>query len=264
MRRYYTSAIIHVKHFLIAIASIMPASTYKITVMKNVSAEQITHFNAQAHQWWDPEGPLATLHHITPARIEFILRNCDVRDKTVVDLGCGGGLVSEALTEHGAKVTGIDLAEEALTVARLHALEQELEIDYQCIDVTDYATHHPASFDVVTCLDMLEHVPDPAAIIKATSDLLKPGGWAFFSTLNRTLKAKILAIGAAEYVLGIVPKGTHRFEDFIKPHELEHWARHNSLTLKDESGLCYNPLFKQATLCDDLSINYLMAFQKDA
>lgn len=232
--------------------------------MDNVAPEQLAHFNAQAHQWWDPEGPLATLHHITPARVEFVQRNCDVRDKAVADIGCGGGLVSEALAQMGAKVTGIDLADEALTAAQLHALEQGLEIDYQCVDVGAFATQHPEAFDVVTCLDMLEHVPEPAEIVRAVATLLKPGGWAFFSTLNRIMKAKLLAIGAAEHLLGLVPKGTHQFENFIKPHELEHWARNSGLRLKDESGLCYNPLFKQAILCDDLSINYLMAFQKDA
>ena len=228
----------------------------------NHDTQTLAHFNAQAHQWWDENGPLATLHHITPTRIQFINQHIAPKGLRMLDIGCGGGLVSEALARQGAQVTGIDLAEDAITTARLHALEQGLDIDYQVISAEDFATQHPGAFDAVACLDMLEHVPEPAQIVRAAARVLKPGGWAFFSTLNRTLKARLLAIGAAEHLLGLVPVGTHAFEQFIKPHELDHWARAAGLSLRDERGLCYNPLTRSARLCDDLSINYLMAFQK--
>ena len=228
----------------------------------NHDTQTLDHFNAQAHQWWDENGPLATLHHITPTRVQFVTQHLDPEGLRILDIGCGGGLVAEALARQGAQVTGIDLAEEAITTARLHALERGLDIDYQVISAEDFAARHTGAFDAVTCLDMLEHVPEPADIVRATAQALKPGGWAFFSTLNRTLKARLLAIGAAEHLLGLVPAGTHAFEQFIKPHELDHWARAAGLSLRDESGLCYNPLTRSARLCDDLSINYLMAFQK--
>ena len=228
----------------------------------NHDSQTLEHFNAQAHQWWDEAGPLATLHHINPARIQFVTRHIDPDGLRILDIGCGGGLVAEALAQQGAQVTGIDLAEEAITTARLHALAQNLSIDYQVMAAEDFAAQHEQTFDAITCLDMLEHVPDPARIVQAAAQALKPGGWAFFSTLNRTFKARWLAITAAEHLLRLVPPGTHKFDQFIKPHELDHWARAANLSLRDESGLCYNPLTRSARLCDDLSINYLMAFQK--
>ncbi len=230
----------------------------------NQDIQQLEHFNRHAQQWWDPNGPLATLHHINPARMAFIERHVSLTGKKVVDIGCGGGLAAEAMARAGAKVVGIDMACDVIEMAKLHALESGLNIDYRCVTAETLAETLPGHFDVVTCLDMLEHVPEPAQIVRAAAQLLKPGGWAFFSTLNRTLKARLLAIGAAEHLLGLVPQGTHAYELFIKPHELDHWARASGLALRDEAGLCYNPLSRQAHLCDDLSINYLMAFQNDA
>lgn len=230
----------------------------------NQDVQQLEHFNRHAQQWWDPHGPLATLHHINPARMAFVERHVDLNGKRVADIGCGGGLAAEAMARKGAEVVGIDMACDAIEIARLHALESGLDIDYRCTSAESLAAQEPGEFDIVTCLDMLEHVPQPAEIVRASAQLLKPGGWAFFSTLNRTFKARLLAIGAAEHLLGLVPQGTHEFDKFIKPHELDHWARASGLSLRDEAGLCYNPLARQAHLCDDLSINYLMAFQKDA
>ncbi|WP_294946740.1 bifunctional 2-polyprenyl-6-hydroxyphenol methylase/3-demethylubiquinol 3-O-methyltransferase UbiG [Sulfurivirga sp.] len=230
--------------------------------MSNANPDALQHFDAQAHQWWDENGPMATLHQITPARVEFVERNMPLEGMRLCDIGCGGGLVSEALARKGAQVTGIDLAEEALTVARLHALESGLTIDYRPISAEALAEEMAGQFDGVTCLDMLEHVPEPAEVVRAAAHLLKPGGVAVFSTLNRTLKARLLAVELAEKVLGLLPRGTHDPEHFIRPHELEHWARASGLRLKDESGLCYSPLSHSARLCDDLSINYLMAFEK--
>jgi len=230
--------------------------------MQNQDENELNHFSAQAAHWWDKNGPLKTLHDINPARVAFINQHQSIAGLKIVDVGCGGGVLSEALAKQGAQVTGLDLAEPLLEQAKLHALENKLSINYQEINVENYAELHPNSFDIVTCMEMLEHVTDPEAIINACTKLLKPNGWLFVSTLNKTTKARLLGIWAAEYVLRIVPTGTHDADKFIAPHTLAKWGRDNGLDVKKLTGLHYNPLTRQAKLQMPADINYLMAFQK--
>jgi 2-polyprenyl-6-hydroxyphenyl methylase/3-demethylubiquinone-9 3-methyltransferase len=230
--------------------------------MQNQDTDELNHFSAQATHWWDKNGPLKTLHDINPARLSFIHQHQPVKGLNLVDVGCGGGILSEALAKQGAQVTGLDLAAPLLKQAKLHALESKTSINYQEINVEHYAELHPNSVDIVTCMEMLEHVPDPQAIIKACTRLLKPNGWLFVSTLNKTTKAKLLGVWAAEYVLGIVPTGTHDADKFIAPHTLAKWGRDNGLDVKQLIGLHYNPLTRQAKLQMPADVNYLMAFHK--
>lgn len=225
--------------------------------------KEIEQFDGQAAFWWDTEGPFKTLHQINPTRLQYIQQFAQLNQQKVLDVGCGGGILSEALANNGAKVTGLDLSEASLQTAKMHLFESGLEVDYQCVSIEDFATQHPASFDVVTCLEMLEHVPDPESIIDACLQALKPGGWLFLSTLNRTPKAMMLGIFAAEHVLKIVPKGTHHFDQFIKPSELVKVLQQKPVDIVDLSGMRYNPITQSASINpQDLEINYLVAVQK--
>lgn len=232
----------------------------------NVSPREIQKFDQNAHLWWDPEGPYWTLHKVNPLRIRFIEAITLVQGRTVVDVGCGGGILSEALAKRGAKeVLGIDLAGELLEVAELHALDQGVEnLRYQKIAVEELAERMASKFDIVVCMEMLEHVPRPHKVVEACAHLVKPEGFVFFSTLNRTLKAYLLAILAAEHLLGMIPKGTHEYEKFIKPSELTAWARKARLEPVAIRGISYNPLSKRFFLTDDIEVNYLLAFRKAA
>ncbi len=225
--------------------------------------KEIEQFDAQAAFWWDTEGPFKTLHQINPTRLQYIQQFVQLDQQKVLDVGCGGGILSEALANNGAQVTGLDLSEASLQTAKMHLFESGLEVDYQCVSIEDFTAQYPASFDVVTCLEMLEHVPDPESIIDACLQALKPGGWLFLSTLNRTPKAMMLGIFAAEHVLKIVPKGTHHFEQFIKPSELVKVLQQKPVDIVDLSGMRYNPITQSASIDpQDLDINYLVAVQK--
>lgn len=228
----------------------------------NADQAELNNFNSLANTWWDEAGEFGALHKINPYRIEFIKRFQPISKQRVLDIGCGGGILSEALAREGADVTGIDLAEEVLTVARLHSLDVEVKVDYQLISAENHAREHPEAYDCVTCMEMLEHVPDPASIIQAAADSVKPGGWVFFSTLNRNYKSYLLAIFAAEKMLNLVPPGTHTHEKFIKPSEMDTMARQSGLQLRDGAGIEFNPLFDQYGLSDSLDVNYLLAYQK--
>ena len=228
----------------------------------NVDPAELEKFAALAHRWWDKSSEFKPLHAINPLRLNFIDGKIGLQGKRVLDVGCGGGILSESMAEKGAEVTGIDLGEKALKVAKLHQLESGIKVDYQLISVEALAAQQPASFDVVTCMEMLEHVPDPAAIVQACATLVKPGGSVFFSTINRNPKAYLFAVIGAEYVLNMLPKGTHEYEKFIKPSELSAWARVAGLTLGEMKGMGYNPLTQHYSLGTDVSVNYLMHTEK--
>jgi 2-polyprenyl-6-hydroxyphenyl methylase / 3-demethylubiquinone-9 3-methyltransferase len=227
--------------------------------MTNVDSAEIAKFDAIAKRWWDPTGEMAPLHVINPLRTRYIEKAAGgLRGKSVVDVGCGAGILSEALAARGAKVVGIDLAQEVLEAARRHLVESKLAVDYRDISAEALAQEWPDAFDVVTCLEMLEHVPDPAAVVAATAKLVKPGGTVVFSTINRNPKAWALAIVAAEYVLNLVARGTHDYAKLIRPSELDRWARAAGLEVVEIRGMTYNPLLKSARLSDDCDVNYLM------
>lgn len=231
--------------------------------MSNVDHSEISKFEALASRWWDTESEFKPLHDINPLRTNYIDSQVHLAGKKVLDVGCGGGLLSEAMALRGADVTGIDLGEANLNTAKLHALETGVSVNYQCIAVEELAEQQPESFDVVTCLEMLEHVPDPESIIKACQKLLKPGGTAVLSTINRKPKSYLFAILGAEYILRMVPAGTHDYDKFIKPSELARWSRNAGLTMVDATGLVYNPITKDYALKDnDLDVNYLMVASK--
>ncbi len=232
-------------------------STSQSTV--NVDPAEIEKFQAIASRWWDPNSEFKPLHDINPLRLDYIEQQArGLQGRKVVDIGCGGGLLSEGMAARGAEVTGIDLAEQSLDVARLHLHESGLEVDYRHISAEDFAAQNPAAFDVVTCLEMLEHVPDPKSIVQAAATLLKPGGTLVLSTLNRHPKAFALAIVGAEYLLGMLPRGTHEYARFIKPSELAQAARNAGLRIIDISGMSYNPLTRRYRLDRDVDVNYLM------
>ena len=226
--------------------------------MSNFDAAELNKFSELAHKWWDKTSEFKPLHDINPLRLNYIDNVAGLKGKTVLDVGCGGGILSESMAEKGAKVTGIDLGEKALRVAQLHSLDSGVTVDYQLIAVEKLAELQPASFDVVTCLEMLEHVPDPASVVVACAKLVKPGGNVFFSTINRNPKAYLFAVIGAEYVLNMLPRGTHDYAKFIKPSELASWMRSADLSLVGQTGMSYNPLTKHYWLDSDVSVNYLM------
>ncbi|WP_372592264.1 bifunctional 2-polyprenyl-6-hydroxyphenol methylase/3-demethylubiquinol 3-O-methyltransferase UbiG [Guyparkeria sp.] len=239
-------------------------TTSQDTSASSASPEELDHFNRLARQWWDSDGPFASLHAINPLRMAFIEQHSDPGDQAVLDVGCGGGILAESLGRSGARVTALDLAEDVIAVAREHAPDY-LDIDYRVADVTRFATEHAGEFDVVTCMEMLEHVDQPQAIIDALSRAVRPGGHVFLSTLNRNAKSWLLGIVAAEYILGMVPKGTHDHRQFIRPGELARMGRHAGLRPIASTGIVYNPLTREFSLNDrDLDVNYLMAFVKDS
>lgn len=228
----------------------------------NVHHEEIDKFGSKAHDWWNPQGELSTLHAVNPLRMEFIRRHTDWVGKTIVDVGCGGGILSEGLAYGGGQVLGIDLSDQVLEAARDHAAETGLAVEYRRISAEALADERPADFDIVTCMEMLEHVPEPESVVRSCARLVKPGGKVFFSTLNRNLKSYLLAIVGAEYLLGMIPRGTHQFETFIRPSELSQWARNAQLELLGFQGIGYNPLSKHFTLSEDIAVNYLAAFER--
>lgn len=223
----------------------------------NVNPREIAKFEKLAHRWWDYESEFKPLHDINPLRLEYIQNRCSLTGKRVLDVGCGGGILTEGLARLGADAVGIDMGEAPLAVARLHATESHLEIDYRQVSVEELAATEAESFDIVTSLEMLEHVPNPASVIRACAQLLKPGGTAFFSTLNRTPKAYLLAIIGAEYFLKLLPKGTHSYGRLIRPAELDSWCRAGGLKLQDFTGLQYNPISQRYWLGGDINVNYL-------
>lgn len=228
----------------------------------NVDSAEVAKFDALAASWWDKAGQSKPLHDINPLRLSYIQQRCELADKQIADIGCGGGILSESLARNGAHVTGVDMGEAALNVAKLHALEAELVIDYQHSTAEQLAADKPEQFDVVTCLEMLEHVPDPAAVIAACAALVKPGGDLFFSTLNRNPKAYLFAVVGAEYLLNMLPKGTHDYQKFITPSELSRSCRDAGLSVQSMAGISYNPLTKHYRLGDNVSVNYLMHCRK--
>jgi len=230
--------------------------------MSNVDAVEIEKFSALAHKWWDPNSEFRPLHEINPLRLGYINDIVPLSGKTVLDVGCGGGILSEALAGAGATVTGIDLADKSLGVAKLHLLESGKQVEYRKVAVEALAEERPASYDVVTCMEMLEHVPDPAAVVAACAKLVKPNGHVFFSTLNRNPKSYLFAIIGAEYVLNLLPRGTHDYAKFIKPSELAQWCRNSGLNVEDVTGMSYNPLDKSYSLGRDTSVNYVVASQR--
>jgi len=235
------------------------------TAQASVNADQaeIDKFSALASRWWDPESEFKPLHAINPLRLEWI-QECagSLAGRKVLDVGCGGGILSEAMARSGADVTGIDLADKSLKIARLHGLESGVKVEYRKVPVEELAAEQPGQYDVVTCMEMLEHVPDPASIVRACSTLVKPGGWVFFSTLNRNAKSFVFAIIGAEYVLRLLPRGTHTYDQFIKPSELSAAARGAALEPVSMRGMEYNPITQIYSLTPDTSVNYLMATRK--
>lgn len=233
-----------------------------MTTQENVNPSEINKFSEKAQRWWDPHGDLKTLHQVNPLRIRFIDRHTEIRGKRVVDIGCGGGILSEGLAKENADVLGIDLSKELIDIADLHGLESGIKVQYQFISAEALAEQQPEHFDFITCMEMLEHVPDPEAVVKACSRLLKSNGKVFFSTLNRKPKSFLMAIVAAEYILRMIPKGTHDYKSFIKPSELCAWARKANLSISDIIGISYNPVTQKFSLSNDQDVNYIAVFQK--
>jgi len=232
------------------------------STVQNADPAELQKFGALAHRWWDPLGDMKPLHEINPLRLDWIDRLAALSGKRVLDVGCGGGILAEAMAQRGARVTGIDLSTKPLRVAQLHALESGVAVDYRESSAEAQAAESPAAFDVVTCMEMLEHVPDPASTVRACSTLARPGGWAFFSTINRNPKSFVFAIVGAEYILRLLPRGTHEYAKFIRPSELAAMARDAGLEVVEVLGMTYNPLTKRFALGRDTDVNYLVACRK--
>ena len=224
----------------------------------NVDPAEIAKFSELAHRWWDAGSDFKPLHDINPLRLDYIDGLVALRDKIVLDVGCGGGILAESMAQRGARVTGIDLADKPLKVARLHLLESGQQVEYRNVSAEDLAGELPGHFDAVTCMELLEHTPDPASIVRACGVLVKPGGHVFFSTLNRNLKSYLLAVVGAEYVLRLLPRGTHRYDKFIKPSELAAFCREGGLDVRQIIGMTYNPLTERYALGTDADVNYIV------
>ena len=232
------------------------------TTTDNVDLAELAKFNSLASRWWDTEGEFGALHEINPLRLDWIRQHAKLAGCKAVDIGCGGGILAESLSAAKATVTGIDMAEGPLAVARLHQHESGIEVDYRESTAEALAAAEPGEYDLVTCLEMLEHVPDPSQVVRSCAELVKPGGHIFFSTINRNPKSFLFAIVGAEYVLRLLPRGTHEYEKFIRPSELEAWAREAGLELRSSIGMHYNPVTKEYSLGPNLDVNYLMYFQR--
>ena len=232
--------------------------------MVNADPAELDKFSKLAHRWWDPAGEFRPLHEINPLRLDWIAQHASLEGAAVLDVGCGGGILTEAMARRGARVTGIDLSEKALKVAQLHLLESRLEVQYQSVSAEDYAAAHADRFDVVACMELLEHVPEPGAMVAACARLVRPGGQVFFSTINRNPKSYLFAVIGAEYVLGLLPKGTHDYMRFIKPSELSRWSREAGLRIDELIGMSYNPITRRYWLGRDCDVNYLLRTTRNA
>ena len=229
---------------------------------RNVDPAELAKFDSIASRWWDTDGDFKPLHQINPLRLGWIQKNVDLAGSKALDIGCGGGILTESMANAGAIVTGIDMADGPLSVARLHQLESGAQVDYRKSTAEELAATDAGGYDVVTCLEMLEHVPDPSQVIRSCAELVRPGGDVFFSTINRNPKSFLFAIVGAEYILKLLPSGTHEYAKFIRPSELESWARHAGLTLAETIGMQYNPLTRSYSLGPDVNVNYLMHFRR--
>ena len=234
------------------------------TPKSNSDPLEIAKFDALASRWWDPHGAFKPLHDINPLRLAFVENNADLGEQNILDVGCGGGILAESMAARGARVTGIDASQAALTTARLHLHESGVEVDYVCATAEEMAERYPGAFDTVTCMELLEHVPDPASVVEACATLVRPGGEVIFSTINRNPKAYLLAVIGAEYLLNLLPKGTHDYAKFIRPSELAAWSRSARLSLEELKGLGYNPLTRHYSLSDDVDVNYLARLRRVA
>ena len=230
----------------------------------NADPVELEKFSKLAHRWWDPAGEFRPLHEINPLRLDWIAQHASLEGAAVLDVGCGGGILAEAMAQRGAKVTGIDLSEKALKVAQLHLLESRLEVRYEDVSAETYAATHAGEFDVITCMELLEHVPEPAAMVAACARLVRPGGQVFFSTINRNPKSYLFAVIGAEYVLRLLPKGTHDYLRFIKPSELSRWSREAGLRADELIGMSYNPITRRYWLGRDCDVNYLLRTTRNA
>ena len=232
--------------------------------MSNVDQAEIEKFDSLAHRWWDPAGEFKPLHDINPLRLAWIERHLPLAGSRVLDVGCGGGILAESMARGGAHVTGIDLSEKALRVAELHLQKERLSVQYQKASVEEFAAAHADEFDAVTCMELLEHVPQPAGMVAACARLVRAGGQVFFSTINRNAKAYLFAVVGAEYVLGLLPKGTHDYQRFIRPSELARWSRDANLRVEEMIGMTYNPLTQRYSLGADCDVNYLVRCSRNA